>query len=86
MINMALYSDSVFESCGVPNYFLSDSDLKTLLEDEQSRGAFISEYGEGVCVGVLGKKTPYGYEEDDEVPLPDDSMRKGDLSFYEQLQ
>ena len=85
MINIALYSDGAFESCGVPNYFLKDEDLKTLIEDEQCRDDFIAEYGEGACVGVLGRETPDGYVEDDEFCLPDDAMRKGDLGFYEQL-
>lgn len=85
MINIALYSDGVFESCGVPNYFLFDADLKALLQDDAFRDAFIAKFGEGVCVGTLGKRTPAGFVEDTDFELPEEDLRKGDLSFYEKL-
>ena len=86
MLNVALYSTGIFESCGVPNYFLKEQDFNLIVKDETARRSLIAQLGEGVCVGLLGTKTPQGYvEEEQQAVIPSDDERKGDMGYYEKL-
>lgn len=86
MLTVVLYRDDVLEGVGYPNYYLTNEDFCFVVTDADARHDFIRHFGEGVCVGPLGRETADGFvDEDPVVDLPKDSLRKGDFSYYGKL-
>lgn len=85
-MNLALYDDFVTESVGYPDIFLHNEDFKLIVEDSIARKEFIEKFGNGICIGVLGKQTEEGFiEEECNINIPNDIFREGDFSYYGKL-
>lgn len=86
MLNLAVYGSGCIEAIGVPDVFFSADDIRYIVRNERARNDLIRVFGDGVCVGAIGRATPEGFIEDEnEIEIPEDELREGDMGFYGQL-
>lgn len=85
MINVAVYSDGIYEAVGVPSIFLDNSNFVRLLSEKSVRDDVIKLFGNGVCVGRLGVCVDGVYEDEQTCSLPENCGEEGDLGYFEGL-
>lgn len=87
MANYRIKNSEFVEQPGQPDLFFEDDDFAQLVESREDRKALEDQCGHVISVGPLGVLTDAGYiDNKQDLTLPEDKERKGDLSYHESIQ